>query len=159
MGCLQPHHHQSYVIRYTLFACIHFYTCITFKRGPYNPKIVSLTIIHLSYLSVFTRCIFLPVHTKPCLSSSNTSWNNAQALIAILRWCAVKKPFKQTNKQASKRVIINYRLWSLIWANIIDTVQRVSPILSIGLSIIFTSACSLTLIFTSVCSLTLKLTN
>ena len=40
----------------------------------------------------------LPAHTKSCLPTFNIPWNTAQALIVILRWCAVKKPFNQTNK-------------------------------------------------------------
>ena len=67
-GFLQPQHCQFY--KYTFFAVIHFYTLFLY----------SFTLLVWSYL--FMYCIH---------------YVRSGTILAILRWCAVKKPFKQTN--------------------------------------------------------------
>ena len=50
-----------YVIR--MYPFLHlYYFYFTYKRGPYNPKIVSFTIIHFSHLSVFIRVSLILLH-------------------------------------------------------------------------------------------------
>ena len=70
---------------------------LNFKRGLNNPTIVSFTIIRFSHPSVFTCVSFTRLHKTVSIKFLHFM-KYAQALIAILRWCAVKKPFKQTNR-------------------------------------------------------------